>query len=231
VGLQAVGLILVVALLIIPAAAARFWTDRLETMVILAGVFGAISGWVGATLSASAGRLPAGAVIVVCTGAVFVVSMLLAPRRGVVFGLGRQWALRRRTALQHLLRALAEVEESGGEGGAATLDELVAQRSWTRLSLLRLLRRARRAGLIAHGAGGRFKLTRAGRIDAQRILRNHRLWELYLIRYADIAPSHVDRDADEIEHVLPESIVRALERKLAETAVIPPSPHPAEAAS
>jgi len=226
VGLQAVGLILVVALLIIPAAAARFWTDRLTTMIVLAGVFGAASGWLGATLSALAGRLPAGAIIVICTGVVFLLSMLFAPHRGVVAGLIRQLALRRRTVFQHLLRALAELEEGRGEGCAASINELLTRRRWTRVTLLRLILRARRAGLLVRGTERRFKLTGAGRIEAQRILRNHRLWEMYLIRYADVAPSHVDRDADEIEHVLPESIVRELERAVAEEAIIPPSPHP-----
>lgn len=226
VGLQAVGLILVVALLIIPAAAARFWTDRLNTMIALAGVFGAISGWLGATLSALAGRFPAGAIIVICTGALFLISMLFAPRRGVIAGLVRQLALRRKTVFQHLLRAFAEFEEDRGEGCAVMVDELLAQRSWKRGPLRRLILSAQRAALLARATSGRFKLTGQGRIEAQRVLRNHRLWEMYLIKYADIAPSHVDRDADEVEHVLPEAIVRELEQALVEEAAIPPSPHP-----
>jgi len=188
-------------------------------------VFGAASGWLGATLSALAGRLPAGAIIVICTGILFLFSMLFAPHRGVVAGLIRQVALRRRTVYQHLLRALAEFEEHRGEACSVSIDELLAERSWTRVALLRLILKARRAGLLARSAGRRFKLTGAGRIEAQRVLRNHRLWEMYLIKYAEIAPSHVDRDADEIEHVLPESIVRELERALV-AAAIPPSPHP-----
>ena len=63
IGLQAVGLILVVALLIIPAATARFWTLRLKSMLLLSGAFGAISGFVGSGVSALLANLPAGAVI------------------------------------------------------------------------------------------------------------------------------------------------------------------------
>ncbi len=226
IGLQAVGLILVVALLIIPAAAARFWTDKLTTMIVLSGVFGAISGWIGATCSAVASRMPAGAIIVICTGVLFLFSMMFSPHRGVLAGLLRRWTLRRRVAFQHLLRALAEFEEDRGEGCAVTTIELSRVRSWTRAVLIPLLARAGRAGLIARGAERRFKLTEQGRIEAQRILRNHRLWELYLIRYADIAPSHVDRDADEIEHVLPDAVVRELEYALAAASAIPSSPHP-----
>lgn len=226
VGLQAVGLILVVALLIIPAAGARFWTDKLSTMLILSGVFGALSGWIGATCSAVASRMPAGAIIVICTGVLFLFSMIFSPHRGVVAGLVRRWSLSRRVGLHHLLRALAEFEEDRGEGCSVSVTELSRARRWTRTVLIPLLARTGRSGLTARGPQRRFKLTAQGRVEAQRILRNHRLWELYLIRYADIAPSHVDRDADEIEHVLPEVVVRELERALAASDVIPPSPHP-----
>ena len=67
-------------------------------------------------------------------------------------------------------------------------------------------------------------LSESGFGEAARITRNHRLWELYLIRHADIAPSHVDRDADMVEHILGSELVRALEAEL-DTAQVPASPH------
>ena len=58
------------------------------------------------------------------------------------------------------------------------------------------------------------------------MVRNHRLWEAYLIHHADIAPTHVDRDADAIEHVLDADLVRSLEEVLGTAAgAVPPSPH------
>jgi manganese/zinc/iron transport system permease protein len=75
IGLQAVGLILVVALLIIPPSAARFWTHRLRTMVVLSGIFGALSGLLGSTFSALMANLPAGAVIVIMAAVVFLFSL------------------------------------------------------------------------------------------------------------------------------------------------------------
>jgi manganese/zinc/iron transport system permease protein len=68
-------------------------------------------------------------------------------------------------------------------------------------------------------------LSESGFGEAARITRNHRLWELYLIRHADIAPSHVDRDADMVEHILGAEMVRELEAELASHATIPDSPH------
>lgn len=225
VGLQAVGLILIVALLIIPAAAARFWTDELRIMTLLAAFFGALSGYFGSTLSALLPRLPTGAVIVLCAGVVFSVSMLLAPKRGLLSGLLRQWSLRRRVAYQHVLRALAEHEEQFGEGVAMPVSQLAASRNWTSLHRQRSVATAMRRGAISQRPDRAVGLTASGRTEALRMLRNHRLWEMYLIRHADIAPSHVDRDADDVEHVLSEAIVRELERELTDLAGVPPSPH------
>lgn len=92
IGLKIVGLVLIVALLVIPPVAARFWTDRVEHVVLLAGLIGGVSGYVGACLSASAPSLPTGPVIVLTGTSVFVISLLLSPRRGL---LARAWRRRR----------------------------------------------------------------------------------------------------------------------------------------
>ncbi|MFN3928955.1 MAG: metal ABC transporter permease [Thermoflexus sp.] len=81
-GLQAVGVVLMSAVLVAPAAAARQWTDRLERMVILAAGFGAISGLLGTWLSSWIGRLPTGPTIALCASGIALLSLLLAPRRG-----------------------------------------------------------------------------------------------------------------------------------------------------
>ncbi len=86
IGLRAVGLILVVALIIIPAAAARFWTERLSVMTLCAAAIGAASGYLGAAASALFPSFPAGGVIVLTAGAFFILSMLLAPARGAARG-------------------------------------------------------------------------------------------------------------------------------------------------
>ena len=84
IGLQAVGVVLMVALLVTPASAARQWTQRLPVMVALAAVFGAVSGLAGALISATELRVPTGPVVVLVATLIFVVSILFAPTRGVV---------------------------------------------------------------------------------------------------------------------------------------------------
>jgi len=85
IGLQTVGVVLMSAMLIAPAAAARQWTDRLGTMVGLAALFGALSGAAGALISAAARGLATGPTIVLCMGAIVLVSLLLAPNRGLLW--------------------------------------------------------------------------------------------------------------------------------------------------
>ena len=84
IGLKVVGLILIVALLIIPPVAARFWSERSDHVVVWSGVFGALSGWIGAALSASAPDLPTGPIIVLVAFALFLGSFALAPSRGLL---------------------------------------------------------------------------------------------------------------------------------------------------
>ncbi|MEO1238420.1 MAG: metal ABC transporter permease [Pseudomonadota bacterium] len=107
VGLKVVGLILIVALLIIPPVAARFWTDRADLVIVLAGVIGGLSGWVGSALSASAAGLPTGPLIVLVAFGLFVVSFLFAPGRGVMAALVRVAIFKRRVHIRQGLLALA----------------------------------------------------------------------------------------------------------------------------
>lgn len=254
IGLQAVGLILVIAMLVIPPASARFWTERLDAMIAIAVLLGASSGFIGAIASALTPRLPAGAVIVVVAAALFAISLAVGPSRGVAVRIARGWRTGRRVAAQHLLRALYEwLEENGrvaGEGrrpvgqghgrGVAggprpfggdrgvPYGDILAARSWSRPQLGRILRTAERGGLVRREGRDAWLLTEKGLIDACRVVRNHRLWEMYLISHADIAPSHVDRDADQIEHVLGDALVQRLEAMMRVESphlTVPPSPH------
>jgi manganese/zinc/iron transport system permease protein len=238
IGLQAVGLILIIAMLIVPPAAARFWTDRLLPMLIAAGLIGAISATIGAAVSALFPRLPSGAMIVLVALGAFAVSMGLGPKRGITLRWLRRRQLNRRVDRQHLLRAMYEAQEvfantQGAEGCGTTVssvsfDDLLRRRSWGPGKLARILCRGERAGVICPSAPGGWMLTEQGRIEATRVVRNHRLWEIYLITHADVAPSHVDRDADRIEHVLSPEMITELELLLKQEdryPAVPPSPH------
>jgi len=239
IGLQAVGLVLIIALLITPAAAARFWTDRLPGMTIIAAVIGGVSGYLGAMASAIFPRLPTGPIIVLVCAAIFLLSLFTGVERGLLVRIVRRVGLTRRVGMQHLLRAFFELNETRRPDEAQSpmnmevnepirFEELKSRRSWSERGLRRLIRRAAARGYVRREPDGRLALTDRGLAKAQHVVRNHRLWELYLIHYADVAPSHVDRDADEIEHILPPELIARLDQLLMRDSpalAIPGSPH------
>ena len=221
-GLQAVGLILIIAFLITPAAAA----------------IGGLSGWVGSSFSAFFPRMPTGAVIVLAAAGFFGISLFFGRARGVVVRWFRQANLKRKIGRQHLLRALYEVLEGEAEDGKdlvirpVPFRQVRGRRTWSDAQLRRYIRQAVADGLVEVRASGEaIELTGRGLAAAERITRNHRLWEMYLIEYAEFATSRVDRDADAVEHVLGDQMVARLESKL-ETyrstsgRLVPESPHP-----
>jgi manganese/zinc/iron transport system permease protein len=186
IGLQTVGLILIIALLIVPPAAARFWTEKLWVMVVVAALLGGLSGWIGASLSALVPRLPAGAVIVLVAGALFMVSFLFAPARGVVATAVRQGRLRLAYAEQAALSAWGQ-----GSAPAGLMGYWLGWRGLAR--------------------GG--DLTERGRAAAAAAARNRLLWERFLIDYPTLVPGRANWGIDPIDRVLPRDLVRDLERE------------------
>jgi manganese/zinc/iron transport system permease protein len=90
IGLQAVGVVLMSAMVVAPAAAARQWTDRLGVMVALSAFFGALAGVTGTLISTTAGGLSTGPVIVLCISAIAAGSLLFAPQRGMAWAWWRR---------------------------------------------------------------------------------------------------------------------------------------------
>jgi manganese/zinc/iron transport system permease protein len=248
VGLQAVGLILVIALLVIPAAAARFWTDTMWKMFLISGVLGAVGGMVGAGVSAVFPRLPSGAMIVLVCAALFLLSMVFGTVHGLLIRGLHRIRLNRAVDHQHLLRDMYELLEafpgephrpssagspedglpgdSSAPQGLVAFGDLLAKRSWSSRRLRQAIHRAGRAGLLER-RNERLRLTEPGVTEAARQTRQHRLWELYLITYADVAPGRVDRQADAIEHILEPELLAELGSLLDERrGEVPASPHP-----
>jgi manganese/zinc/iron transport system permease protein len=227
IGLQAVGIILIIAILVLPPATARFWTDRLSIIVPLSALIGATGAYVGTALSASIARMPAGAAIVVSHGTLFVLSIFFGKVRGVLPELFARRRLSRTILKQNLLRALYECEEAGDLHNADTQWKyLMHTRGWSVRELSRAIRLLRRDQAIYRSPEGVWHFTETGRGQAARVTRNHRLWEVYLLEHADTAPAHVDHGADFIEHVLGDALVAELEDALPRHGkVVPDSVH------
>lgn len=203
VGLQAVGVVLMAALLVTPAAAARYWTDRLHKMILLSALFGALSGMLGAYVSYLSPRMPTGPWMVVAVSSLFVVSLLFAPDKGVISRALRSWRKIRRTAEENILRTLYLLGERDSKWNVHyPAGEILKYRSMSAQALARTMERLAAHRYVEETPDGLFGLTPSGEERGRRLTRLHRLWELYLTRKLEIAPDHVHDDADEIEHII-----------------------------
>lgn len=202
-GLQAVGVVLMAAMLVSPAAAARYWTDRLSLLLITAGLFGALSGSLGAFASYIIPNTPTGPAMVVAITVIFFVSLAIAPRRGVLARLIRVRRNQRKTATENVLRTLYRYgEEHADWSKPRSTGDILRYRQMKTAVLHKTLAQLISDGLVTVTDDGAYLLTEQGISNAARITRLHRLWELYLTRRLEIAPDHVHDDAEQIEHIL-----------------------------
>jgi manganese/zinc/iron transport system permease protein len=168
-GLQTVGVVLMSAILIAPAAAARQWTDRLGIMVALAAFFGAVSGVVGAVLSSSMTHLPTGPTIVLCAGVLVIVSMLFAPNRGLFWHAVRTTRNRRKlqigVVLDNLYQLAVHHDNLHHPHSTAVLEAMSAGT----LGVTRSLKQLAEAGWVKEIEPEIWALTEQGIEEAQRV--------------------------------------------------------------
>lgn len=173
VGLQMVGVVLMVAMIIAPAAAARQWARRLETMVALAAVFGAISGTAGTLVSLLRPGLATGPLIVLAATGVVLVSLLAAPQRGLLWQRVQQRRTRAAIARGQVLVDLLQLARAHGDEGFATEQGMLDAVYGT--DAHPALRQLEREGLVKplppqHGKGTQWHLTPKGQAEARRLL-------------------------------------------------------------
>lgn len=169
IGLQTVGVVLMSAMVVAPAAAARQWTDRLGVMVALSALFGALSGVGGALASSAVTRLPTGPTIVLFLTGVVALSLLFAPNRGLVWGWVRERIHRRRLQVDAVLadlRVLA-MQHEGEERGHSI--EVLRTMAAGHGGVDRTLRELEDRGLARRTEGGGWALTPDGMEEARRI--------------------------------------------------------------
>ena len=216
IALQAVGVVLVSAMLITPAAAAYLLNDRMHGMLLLAACFGLLSGIIGAFLSFLGNNLPTGPFMVLAASLLFAVAFIFAPRHGVFMKWWRHRSRARRVQRENTLKSVYHVVENRDFAGqVVSLREMAERRRETLEEAQAQSNELIKFGLATYNEDrSSILLTPEGWRRAAAIVRNHRLWELYLTHEASIAADHVHDDAEKIEHVLGEDVVRQLEKQL-----------------
>lgn len=213
-GIQAVGVVLMAAMLITPAAAARFWTNDVFKMTLIAAIMGGISGVSGAYVSYVAPAMPTGPWIVIIISAIAIISFFIAPKRGIFARNMQQRKLQRLIMDENLLKELYHLGEKDEDPyRGRTVDEIIEERFFPKKTLKTALRRLKRQGFLEM-KNGYWSYTEAGKMKGQRVVKLHRLWELYLSKYMKIAPDHVHEDAETVEHIITPELEAQLEKML-----------------
>ena len=213
---ESVGNILVIAMLIVPAATAHLLTDRLWLMILFACLAGVLSSVIGhaaalvvpplvmspfadsdllsgvdvASLDASTSGMMA-----LASGFLFTAALFFGPRHGLLVKWIHQLQLSYRVAAEDILGALYRQSEQQKREAGETEPSLSARPS--RFVAWRL----RRQGLLA-GPTSQPHLTAAGEIAARRLVRAHRLWESYMAKHFDVPGDHLHEAAHRVEHFL-----------------------------
>lgn len=210
IGIRSVGVVLMSAMLIAPAVAARQFTNRFHSMLMLAGLFGLISGFLGNYLSLELSKivnstypqtrfaLPTGPMIVLAASMICIASLLFAPERGLILRMCRASKFKFSCISENILKAIWRQ----GPENPVSFDQFKEFQSVSSLYLHLILSRLISQGLLTKTPYDTFQLTKLGQQKAARIVRLHRLWELYLADYLGVGVEKVHRNAEEMEHII-----------------------------
>ena len=214
---EAVGSILVIAMLIVPGATAHLLCDRLHRMMLVAAVVAILAAVIGCSLAIWLDTEVAG-MMTVTVAMFYVAAVFFSPRYGVISKLVRGARNSLRIIREDVLAMLYRLEElsfqrSLGAREAAQAVGGGALATWGIWSLAR-------SGRIESVAGG-LQLTDAGRRQAARLVRTHRLWEAYLVAHLGLPADHVHDPAERMEHYIGESLERQIQADLSDAATDP----------
>ncbi len=214
VGLQLVGVVLMAAVLLTPMAAARYWSNQLSHILIIAALLGALSAVISTQISYLAPAMPTGPWMVVSLSVLFILSLLFAPQKGLIKQHLNYKRLRQKVAEENILRTLYKLHERHYfVHHHFTQADIQSFRSMPSSCLQSTLKQLGKKGLIESTAHG-FTLTPTGIQKATQLTRRHRLWESYLNEQAALSPDQVHQQAERIEHILTDAQEAQLQQEL-----------------
>ena len=224
---EAVGSIIVVAMLVVPASCARLLVGNLRGMLGLAMLFALATAILGHLVAVELphrfgfGSVPTAGAMATVAGVLLIGVILGTPRGGLVATLRARWAFHLRTTREDLLALAWRLEERGtATSGRDLCGQLRAVRGLSTPLTAHCLRRLLKSGLLNEEAGA-MRLTSAGRQHAGSLVRSHRLWEAWLAQAAGIAPDHVHETAMRLEHVTDRRMREQLAREAGTPGVDP----------
>ena len=214
VGVQAVGVVLMAALLTTPATTARLWTNNLSKLMVFAVLICASAAYIGSYISYSNNAMPTGPWIVIILSFLTLLSIIFSPSRGILAKLKRSKNNKQKILTENILKAFYYLgEEKEDYKQARTQEDIQNNRSFIPKNLsngLTIL--AKRTHLVR--VNNNWTITDKGLEEAKRVVRLHRLWEMYLNKKLNIPADHVHPDAEAIEHIITPEIEKLLLKEL-----------------
>ena len=210
-GIQAVGVVLMSALLIAPAATARYWTNNYLKLMIFAALIGGICSSFGVFVSGLQENMPTGPWIVTFLFAFVFLTLLFAPGKGWISVVKKRKTNRRKIETENVLKVFYQLKENGQN--SISVKDILDKRSFETAYLSIILKEALSRGLIKQDQNEYF-LTPQGNTEAERIVRLHRLWELYLTRRMNFKEDHIHGTAETVEHLITPEIEAELLKEL-----------------
>ncbi len=221
-GIQALGVVLMSALIVTPAAAARFWSHKLPRILLIAVIFSVFSGLVGAYVSYANASTPTGPWVVMVLSVITLVSFLGSTKSGILAAYLKARANRRKILLENILKTIYHFHEKRNDiknlEQPISTSQILSIRIYDTNELHKGIKRLIRLGWLA-AVQNNYQLTDTGRAEARRIVRLHRLWEHYLLKRTTIDALHVHSGAEAIEHILSPELEQELERELGITGI------------
>lgn len=194
-GIKSTGVILVVAMVITPAAAAYQLTNRLWVMLVLAGTVGALSAGIGMSLAFMV-NTPTGPAMVLVAALLFTLAVLFSPNHGWVFDRMRRLRLARHVAAEDVLKALYRL---GPQPETGYVEPIGTETGLPPRKLVKTVARLCAEAVLTIEQG-RLMLTKVGKRHARELVRAHRLWETYLVNEAGFTAEEVHATAEDLEH-------------------------------
>ncbi len=213
--LKTVGVILVVAMLITPAATALLLSDKLQRVIIIAGFVGLLSAIFGLILAIQLKTTPGPAMAVVATF-IYILAVLFSPKKGLLFKSITKRQTQQKIQLEDTLKQTLKLHERQ----ALTFSSLTQRLGWKEGKVKYFLAKLDRKGLVNFNKN-KLAITGKGIEQANKLVRAHRLWETYLVTQMGLNSEQIHEEAERYEHILTEELVDDLEHRLGYPALDP----------
>lgn len=210
IGIQAVGVILMAAMLITPAVSARYWTDSLRTMVLISGIVGGLSGAAGTLISTLGKGLSTGPFIVLSATAIFIVSLLFSPKRGLFSIILRRARNDDRLAVRFVLKKV-----HGGRNKSISEESLFQETTISKIRFTRVINHLMKNGYILK-SDGIISITDSGAMKAEQFRFVDEMVELKEMYPSELGSLDITWIEKQEEEALSKDQLKKLQSKMSE---------------